>query len=87
MTNKEIFYKILNIGIEKGYIIPKYIKLLSKTTQCSFFDLKDLIIYSKDFAKIFFGEKDNIYSKNTWVNRLQEMSQAKNEYKYLENFL
>ena len=87
MTNIEIFYRILVISTQNGYVIPKYITLMTETLHCTLFDLKDLIVYSKDFAKIFFGEIDNIYSKNAWVNRLQEMSQAKDEFKYLEKFL
>ena len=87
MTNKEIFYKTLDIAILKGYIVPKYILSLSKILNCDLFDLKDMILYSKDFAKIYFGKKDKIYNKDVWVNRLKEMSQTENEFKYLEKFL
>ena len=87
MTDKEIFYKILNKSFLNGYTISKYVEALMKITNCELFDFKDLIIYSKNFAKAVFGNEDNVYSNKAWVHRLHEMSLEEDEFKFLEKFL
>jgi len=87
MTNEKIFENAVYCATQNNYIIPNYIDSMTQLLNLSYFDLKDLILYSKDFAKAFFGEKDMTYSKNAWVNRLIEMSKARDEFEYLRKFL
>ena len=87
MKNSPLFYYILAVAQENGYIVPDYIQAICDSSHCEIFDFKDLILYSKKFAKAFFGQQDTVYSKSAWVHRLQEMSKEANEIKYLEKFL
>lgn len=64
-------------------------KAIEKARLKGYMDLEDaeIIVFSRKFARAFFGEEDSIYSQNAWVNRLKEMSRTDDVYKYLEKFL
>ena len=64
-------------------------KAIKKARLNGYEDLEDreIIIFSRKFARAFFGEEDNIYSRNAWIYRLKEMSTVEDVYKYLEKFL
>lgn len=104
MTDEQILYKAIMKAEKNGYkghlqYLPIHLsKKLSKTkfkkllSRIWLIHMND-IIFSHDFAKAFFGDKEFRYDKHTeeklvaWQFRLQEMVLEKNRVKYLERFL
>jgi len=95
MTEKEILYKAILKAEKNGYTNHiKYLPLISqkninleKLLIDIFYLHKEEIIYSKSFAKAFFGKEDKMYREDAWIYRLREMSIKDDDIKYLEKFL
>jgi len=93
--DKDIFYRAILQAEKNGYkehlnFLPVFISKtarLEDLAKAIFIKHKNEIIYSHTFAKAFFGEEDQVYSRNAWVNHLKEMSRTPNEIDYLESFL
>lgn len=95
MKQEDILFAAIKQAEETGYtehtkylpVLLKPIKNLDLLAKRIFYLHKDSIIYSHSFAKAYFGIADKIYSKDTWVQRLKEMSKEEDDLGYLKKFL
>lgn len=90
MKDEEILKKAIEKAVKGGYK-----RDMSSYPMWKIFDYPQLIIFSHDFAKAFFGEKEYIRKYEdgikiepiAWQYHLQQMVLEENKLKYLEKFL
>jgi len=95
MTNEDILYQAILQAEKNGYkehlnYLPFLVRIhknLNKLAKTIFYKYREQIIFSRSFAKAYFGEKDTVYSCKAWIRRLEEMSEQENEIQYLKRFL
>lgn len=96
MTNTEILKVVLEKAINKGYKPVENLGNALFDATCDMLIIKDLyraIIFSHDFAKAFWGERETQFSfpitviNESWEYHLQQMVLEREPLKYLEKFL
>lgn len=97
MKNQEIISKAISKASENGYKFPYRFLSISNLTDSSDRPLYLIykIIFSHDFAKAFWGERESMTFRGCapmgtileWEYHLQQMVLEKEPIKYLEKFL
>ena len=88
MTNEQILKKAIEKAVKNGLEFEY-------DCECKFPDICDWhesaidyrIIFSHDFAKEFWGEKEWLNGMSAWANHLQQMVLEEQPLKYIEKFL